>query len=330
MATKEVASVRMPAPARMPAGRSEPWQYHAEEFARPHGVHRDGTFVLREFERGALTVLFPLDSHRALAQEEQLDRWLLPGRKGRARVEANESEPRIPLGEGAEPLGVHALGVDRHPVVSRGVHDNDVVIARLAVDRFFAGRFLVASLRAILIVALTIFIDPGEDTVLERTFLGECSIGGLSLRDAQKALPAGTAKLTHHHLEAFGTILRAVMDALGEVSDRALFHHDAFGDRIAAFEHITNLIKRVTMTGRCPTPAPGAADVQEIVVRRVVLARQKKSLVQHAIAHAANPTARCSCDFANSHGVLLSSNFHYELLLISRSSRTLGDATCLP
>ena len=99
------------------------------------------------------------------------------------------------------------------------------------------------------------------------------------------------------------------MDALGEVSDRALFHHDAFGDRIAAFEHVTNLIKRVTMTGRCPTSAPGTAYVQEIVARRIVLARQKKRLVQHAIAHGANPTAWCSCDFANSHGVLLYSFF---------------------
>src|SRR4030081_2724283 len=77
-------------PARVPAGRSEPRQYHAEEFAWPHGVHRDGTFVLREFECGALAVLFPLDSHRALAQEEQLDRRLHADRKGRARVEVNE------------------------------------------------------------------------------------------------------------------------------------------------------------------------------------------------------------------------------------------------
>src|SRR6266702_8437398 len=158
------------APARVPAGRSEPRQYHAEEFACLHGVHRDGTFVLREFECGALAVLSPLDSHRALAQEEQLDRRLHPGRKGRARVEANESEPRIPLGEGAEPLRVYAPGVVRRPVVSCRFHDNDVVIARLAVDRFLAGRLLVASLRAILVVALAFFIDPGEDAVLERTF----------------------------------------------------------------------------------------------------------------------------------------------------------------
>ena len=66
------------------------------------------------------------------------------------------------------------------------------------------------------------------------------------------------------------------MDALGKISDRALFHHDAFGDRIAAFEHISDLIECVTMAGRCPASAAGAADVQEIVARRIVLPHQRK------------------------------------------------------
>jgi hypothetical protein len=67
-------------------GRSELREHNAEELGWLQCLHRDGTFVLQEFERGALAILFAVYGHRAFAQEEQLDRRLHSCGKGRARI----------------------------------------------------------------------------------------------------------------------------------------------------------------------------------------------------------------------------------------------------
>src|SRR6267143_3658365 len=164
-------------------------------------------------------VLPPIDGDPSFAQEEELDRRLFSGPERRAGIDLDKTDLNVAFRERTKPLVGHARRTVRDPRMVLRMHEDDIVVSRLRIHERRTCRFFVASLEAVLIVPLASLVEISEDAVLELPFFLEYVVCRFPLGNAQKAAAARATKLTHHHLEPLGPVLRAVRDAFREIGD---------------------------------------------------------------------------------------------------------------
>src|SRR5207237_2636679 len=104
------------------------------------------------------------------------------------------------------------------PRETRRVHRDDVVVARLRVDRLAAHRLFVHRFEGVLPMFLTVLAYVREVAFCQRALARERFLPLYILSLAQTAASRGAAELTEQHVEPLLTGLRTVVNAFREIA----------------------------------------------------------------------------------------------------------------
>src|SRR6266404_2951750 len=204
------------------------------------------------------SILTSISQDASFAQEKELNRGLESALKYRIRIKTDKTDTGVPFRERPQPLDVISRSRPRHPSKSCWIHDDRRLIAGLGKGKRFTHCLLETSRRTILRLQLPALVRVRVHPTFKCTLLRENGIRRLPLRNTEISAPAGTAELEAHYQQTFRSSLRSVVDALREVTNPALGQDLFVLVGIVALEHVTNLVKIVSMTRRRP-PAGASA-----------------------------------------------------------------------